>query len=129
MRITVIALIKGAATFAATFLSIAAFAGNSVADEKIAVAKASIQRAEQSGAPEYAPVELATARDKVVHAEKLNLDRETKSAAMLADQANLDAQVAEAIAQQQRAHKAAVEFDQGMQTLRQEATRSSPTTN
>src|SRR5471032_3382013 len=105
-------------------LGLSAYASNPVADEKIAVAKASIQRAEQSGAPQSAPVELAMARDKLARAEKANADHDLNPAANLAAQANIDAQVAEATAQQQRAHQAALEFDASMQALRQEATRS-----
>jgi hypothetical protein len=85
-----------------------------------------VQRAERSGAPEFAPVELASARDKLARAEKANADRDIQPATMLAEQANVDAQLAEATAQQQRSHKAATEFDAGMQTLRDESMRSSP---
>jgi hypothetical protein len=45
-------------------------------------------------------------------------------ATALAEQANIDAQVAEASAQQQRARKAAAEFDASMLALRQESQRS-----
>jgi hypothetical protein len=93
--------------------------------EKIAVAKASVQRAEQSGAPELAPVELANARDKLQRAEKAAADHDTAPATMWADQANVDAQLAEATAEEHRAHKAALEFDASMQALRQESQRSS----
>jgi hypothetical protein len=96
-----------------------------VADEKIAVATASIQRAEQSGAPQAAPVELAAARDKLARAQKANTNHDVQPAAKLAEEANLDAQVAEATAQQQRSSKAAAEFDASMQALRQESDRSS----
>ncbi len=115
-----------AAAGVAVFLS--ACASSPVADEKIAVAKASVQRAELSGAPQAAPVELASARDKLTQAEKANADHDLKPATALADQANIDAQVAEATAQQQRARKAAMEFDASMQTLRQETLRTSPAT-
>jgi hypothetical protein len=125
MRIKSSRLIKGAAAFAATVVVLAACASNPVADEKIAVAKASLQRAEGSGAPEFAPVELASARDKLARAEKANADRNLRPATLLAEQANVDAEFAEASAQQQRSHKAAMEFDTSMQTLRQESMRSS----
>ena len=128
MRRKLLKLTKGAAALAATVVVLAACASNPAADEKIAVAKASVQRAEASGAPEYAPVQLATARDELTRAEKANADRNLQPADMLAEKANIDAQLAEATAQEQRAHKAAMEFDAGMQTLRQETTRSSPPT-
>jgi Domain of unknown function (DUF4398) len=106
-------------------LSVVARAGNHAADDKIAVAKAAVEHAEQAGAPAAAPVELASAREKLARAEKANADRELKPAAAWADQANIDAQVAEATALLARSNKAAAEFDAGLQTLRQEAARSS----
>jgi hypothetical protein len=119
-------LTKRVAAFAATAITLAACASNPVADEKIAVAKASLQRAEASGAPEMAPLELATARDKLAQAEQANAARQLIPASQLAEQANADAQLAEATAQQQRAHKAATEFDASMLALRQESMRVSP---
>lgn len=99
-----------------------------IPNEKIAVAKASLQRAEQSGAPELAPVELAAARDKLNRAEKAAADHDAQPATVLAEQANVDAQLAEATAAQHRAHKAATEFDASMQALRQESMRSTQPT-
>jgi hypothetical protein len=114
---------------AAIVMTLAACATtNPLADEKIAVAKAAVQHAEESGAPELAPVELAAARDKLARAEKANTDRQGLPATQLADQANADAQLAEATARQQRSHKAAMEFDASMLALRQESMRTSPAT-
>jgi hypothetical protein len=110
---------------AAAVLAMAGCASTPIPNEKIAVAKASVQRAEQSGAPEFAPVELAAARDKLNRAEKSAAAREAQPATMLAEQANADAQLAEATATQQRSHKAATEFDASMSALRQESMRSS----
>jgi hypothetical protein len=107
---------------------LAACASTPIPNEKIAVAKASVQRAEQSGAPELAPVEMATARDKLARAEKAAADRNAEPATELAEQANVDAQLAEATARQQRSHKAAVEFDASMQALRSESLRSTQPT-
>jgi hypothetical protein len=128
MRTKLLGLTKGIAGFAAIAAALAACASNPVADEKIAVAKASLQRAEGSGAPEFAPVQLAAARDKLARAEKANADRNLQPATALAEQANMDAQLAEATAQQQRSHAAATEFDTSMQALRQESMRRSQPT-
>jgi hypothetical protein len=128
MRMTTYRLTRGAAAFAVTLLAVAACASSPVADEKIAVARASVQRAEGSGAPEFAPVQMAAAREELGGAEKANSKGDLVPARKLADKANIDAQLAEATAQQQRAHNAAVEYDASMQTLRQETTRSSPPT-
>jgi hypothetical protein len=110
---------------AACTFCLAAQAGDHVADDKIAVAKAAIAHAEQAGGPEAAPVQMASARDKLALAEKANSKHDGKPASAWADQANIDAQVAEATAMQVHSSKAAVEFDAGLQTLRQESSRAS----
>jgi hypothetical protein len=114
-----------AAAIALSFIASAAYAKSPAADETIAVAKAAVERAEQSGAPQAAPVQLASARDKLARAQKENADHRPKPAIALADQATVDAQVAEAMAQKERASKAAAEFDASMITLRQESNRAS----
>jgi hypothetical protein len=124
MRIQVGKLTRIAVACAGLSVGAAALAANPIPNEKVAVAKASVQRAEQSGAPELAPVEMAAAREKLARAEKALTDREPKPATMLAEQADIDAQVAEATAQQARSHKAATEFDASMQALRGEAIRA-----
>lgn len=98
-----------------------------VPNEKIAVARASLQHAEQAGAPELAPVELANARDKLAQAERAAAKHDAQPATDLAEQADVDAQLAEATAQEHRSHKAAADFDANMQALRQEALRSPQT--
>jgi hypothetical protein len=123
LRLAELSARLAALTGAAIWIS--ACASNPVADETIAVARASLQRAEQAGAPQSAPLEQAAARDKLARAEKANAEHNLKHATDLAEQANVDAQVAEATAQQQRAHKAAVEFDASLEALRQESVRSS----
>lgn len=105
-------------------IGLAACVSTPIPNEKIAVAKESVQRAEQSGAPELAPVEMAAARDKLARAERAAADREAVPANQLAEQANVDARLAEATAQQQRARKAAMEFDASMQALRSESMRN-----
>jgi hypothetical protein len=95
-----------------------------VPNEQLAVAKSSVQRAEQAGAPELAPVEMAAARDKLARAERAAADHDARAATQLAEQANADAQLAEATAQEQRSRKAAMEADANLQALRQESSRS-----
>jgi hypothetical protein len=119
---------KGAIACAALTVGMAACASTPIPNEKIAVAKASVQHAEQSGAPELAPVEMAAARDKLARAEKAAADRNAVTATQLAEQANVDAELAEATARQQRSHKAAAEFDASMQALRSESMRNTQPT-
>jgi hypothetical protein len=113
---------------AAVAAGLAACVTTPIPNEKIAVAKASVQRAEQAGAPELAPVEMATAREKLARAEHAAAAREAEPANQLAEQANIDARLAEATAQQLRSHKAAMEFDASMQALRNESLRNSQPT-
>ncbi len=87
-----------------------------------------MQRAEQAGAPELAPVEMAAAREKLARAEQAAAARDAQPANQLAEQADVDARLAEATAQQQRSHRAAMEFDSSMQALRNESLRNSQPT-
>ena len=119
--------IKGAAAGAVLMLALAACASSPIPNEKIAVAKASVQRAEQSGAQELAPVELSTARDKLQRAEKAAADHDAQPATMLAEQADVDARLAEATAQQHRSHKARTELEASLRALREQANEPPPT--
>jgi Domain of unknown function (DUF4398) len=121
-------LAKGATLWTALALCVAGCASTPIPNEQIAVAKSSVQRAEQNGAPELAPVEMSAARQELASAEKAAADRQALPATQWAEKANVDAQLAEATAQQRRAHKAATEFDASMATLRQETQRSSQPT-
>ena len=121
-------LAKGAGFYMVLILSLAGCASAPIPNEQIAVAKSSVQRAEQDGAPELAPVEMSAARQELASAEKAAADRQALPATQWAEKANVDAQLAEAVAQQRRAHKAATEFDASMATLRQETQRSSQPT-
>jgi Domain of unknown function (DUF4398) len=109
-------------------LSVAGCATTPIPNEQLAVAKSSVQRAEQNGAPELAPVEMATARQELASAEKAAADHQPLPATQWAEKANVDAQLAEATAQERRAHKAATDFDASMTALRQETQRSAQPT-
>jgi hypothetical protein len=115
---------KYAMLCAAIALCAAGCATTPLPNEKLAVAKSSVQRAEQAGAPELAPVEMAAARDKLARAEKAAADHDAAPATQLAEQANADAQLAEATAQEKHSRKAAMELDASLQTLRQESLRN-----
>ena len=128
MSIDLSSLAKGATLSTALALCAAGCASTPIPNEQIAVAKSSVQRAEQNGAPELAPVEMSAARQELASAEKAAADRRALPATQWAEKANVDAQLAEATAQQRRAHKAATEFDASMATLRQETQRSSQPT-
>lgn len=106
---------------AAVIAALAACVSGPVPLEQIAVAKESVQRAEQAGATEYAPVELSTARDKLQRAQQAGVNHNGQTATMLADQANVDAQLAEATAREHKSHQAEMELEASLQALRQES--------
>jgi hypothetical protein len=106
---------------AAVVTALAACAAGPVPLEQLAVAKESVQRAEQAGATELAPVELSTARDKLHRAELAAQNHEGQNATRLADQANVDAQLAEATARERKSHQAEMELQASLQALRQES--------
>ena len=66
--------------------------------EKLAVAKNSIERAEQAQAAQFAQIELNTARNKFAAAQAAADKHDADVAARLADQAEVDAQLAESTA-------------------------------
>ncbi|HME37573.1 MAG TPA: DUF4398 domain-containing protein [Steroidobacteraceae bacterium] len=118
----------GATACAAIAIALGACASTPVPNEKIAVAKESVQRAEHSGAAELAPVEMAAAREELSRAEKAAIDGNAQPATLLAERATVDAELAEAMTRQQRSHKAAMEFDANMQALSTETIRSTQPT-
>jgi hypothetical protein len=77
---------------------IVACAATPMPSDKIAVAKSSVDRAEQAQAAQFAQVQLATARNKLVVAQTAAENRDAELAARMADQADIDAQLAEATA-------------------------------
>jgi hypothetical protein len=96
------------------------------ATDKLAIAKRSIERAEQAGATQSAPTELSQARDKLAAADKASADRDAKTAVRLADQADVDGRLAEAAAVASRSRRAATELDASVQAMRDESMRSQP---
>jgi uncharacterized protein DUF4398 len=106
---------------AVVIAAVAACASGPVPLEQLAVAKESVQRAEQAGATELAPVELSTARDKLQRAQQAAQNHQGQVATRLADQANVDAQLAEATAREHKSHQAEMELQASLQALRQES--------
>jgi septal ring factor EnvC (AmiA/AmiB activator) len=91
--------------------------------EKLAVAKSSIERAEQAQAAQFAQVELNSARNKYAAAQAAADKREADVAARLADQADVDAQLAEATARAKQQGQLVADMDAGLRDLRNETLR------
>lgn len=91
--------------------------------QKIALSSAAINQAEASGAVEYAPVEMRSAREKLAQAQSAMNMEENKRALQLAEQAEVDAQLAEAKARTAKSQKAVSELQESIQTLKMEIER------
>jgi septal ring factor EnvC (AmiA/AmiB activator) len=94
--------------------------------EQLAVARAAIDRAEQAQAGQFAQVELKQARDKLAAAQAAADKRKKDIAARLADEANLEAQLAEATARAKQQEQLVAQMESNLQALRDEAQRNRP---
>jgi hypothetical protein len=91
--------------------------------EKLAVAKSSIERAEQAQAAQFAQVELTTARNKYAAAQAAADKNDAEVAARMADQADVDAQLAESTARAKQQEQLVGEMDNSLRDLRNETLR------
>jgi len=91
--------------------------------EKLAVAKTSIERAEQAQAAQFAQIELNSARNKYAAAQAAVDKKDAAVAARLADQADIDAQLAESTARAKQQEQLVTEMDAGLRDLRNESLR------
>lgn len=92
-------------------------------DARIAVATAAVAHAAAAGGTEYAPAEMRMARDKLQRATVAITARDNANADVLAEQAQLDALLAEAKAESAKARKAAVALQDGSRVLKEELDR------
>jgi chromosome segregation ATPase len=93
-------------------------------DDEFARASASITEAESAGAYEHGSAELEMARSKLNAAEEAAEEGEQALAARLAKEAELDATLASAIAQNQEMQDAVTEIERSIETLEQEISRN-----
>ena len=95
--------------------------------EKLAVAKSSIDRAEQAQAAQFAQVELNAARNKFAAAQAAADKKDAEVAGRMADQADVDAQLAEATARAKQQEQMVNEMEASLRDLRNETLRNSGT--
>ena len=91
--------------------------------KQVTLATQSIAQAESSGAVEFAPVELKTARDKLSQAKVAMEKEENLKANRLADEAMVDANLAEAKARSAKSQKVVEELKESINVLRKEMNR------
>jgi hypothetical protein len=93
--------------------------------EQIAVSKAAVADAAGAGGTASAPVEMLSAREKLNGADAAMATKDYDRARTLAEEAQVDAQLAEAKAHSSKAQKAADEVREGSRVLREEMNRKS----
>ncbi len=110
----------------ATAFGIVACASAPIPVDKLAVAKSSIERAEQAQAAQFAQVELNSARGKYAAAQTAAEKKDGAVAARMADQADADAQLAESTARAKQQQQLVTEMEASLRDLRDETLRRSP---
>jgi hypothetical protein len=108
---------------AALLLGLTACASTPVPNEQMAVATAAVAQASSAGTGAMAPDALRVAVDKLAKARAALAAGDHDRARRLAEQAELDAQVAEMQAQSARASVAAKESEDAARVLREEINR------
>jgi len=94
--------------------------------EQMAVSKTEIENALSGGGNEAAPLQLKSAMDKMNAAERAMADKEYVQARRLAEQAQLDAKLAGAMARSAKAQKAVDALQDDRRVLRNELERQIP---
>lgn len=104
---------------------LAACAGVQPPLEQMATSKAAVNTAVSAGANEFAPAQLKVAIEKMARAEKAMSDKNYETATQQAEQAQVDAQLATAMANSAKAKRAADALQEDGRILRQELDRKS----
>ncbi|MES2365309.1 MAG: DUF4398 domain-containing protein [Pseudomonadota bacterium] len=91
--------------------------------EQMAVSKAAVARASNTDTNEFAPLELQSAKDKLARAERAMAQENYQLAKQLAEEAQVDAKLAEAKSQSAKTQKAARDSQESIRVLREEINR------
>ena len=107
-------------------LALAGCASTPAPTEQMAVSKSAIANAASAGGGEYASIEMRSAQDKMDRANAALAKEDFESARWLAEEAQVDARLAEKKAQSAKARKAALVMNEDLRVLREEINRKSP---
>ncbi len=94
--------------------------------DELANAELAVRKAEQANAPQYSPLEMRVAREKLQEARDLSRSEQNDDlikGRRLAEDALVQAQLAEAVANKERAKANLAEAQQTIDTLRDEISR------
>jgi hypothetical protein len=109
--------------FLSTALLFSACATTPAPTEQMAISRAAVNNATSAGGNEYAPIQLKSAMVKMDAAERAMTEKDYVHARQLAEQAQVDAQLAEATARSAKAQKAADALQEDTRILREEMQR------
>lgn len=104
-------------------ISMAGCASTPAPTERMIIARAAISNAGSAGGSEFAPLQLKSAMEKMDIAEQAMSDKDYARARQFAEQAQVDAQLAGAMASSVKAKKAADALQEDSRVLRQEIDR------
>ena len=93
-------------------------------NEQIAVSRAAISNANSAGGSQYAPIQFKSALEKMAGAERAMGEKDYAKARVLAEQAQVDAELASAAAAAAKAKKAADAVSEDNRVLRKEIDRN-----
>jgi ABC-type uncharacterized transport system substrate-binding protein len=117
-------LARTAAAAAVLALSACASPEKTPATAAVAVSHNAVDNAVSSGAPELAPVELTSARDKMMRANQALAAKDYKTARQLAIEAQADAKLAQSKADSAKSTAAANQVDADLRALREQVDRA-----
>ena len=112
------------AAFAALTLAGCASSLKAPATTSVAVSAAAVDNAAGADGAQFAPVEMAAARDKMARAKKALEDKDYRSARDLADQAQADAKLARSKANSAKAQAVSNALQDDLRILREELARA-----
>jgi hypothetical protein len=119
-----ISVMQGAGLMAACALFVASCASIPAPTEQMASSRAAVAEATNAGSSEYAPAQLKAALEKMGGAEQAMSEKNYEQARSLAEQAQVDAQLALATARAAKARKAAAALHEDDRVLREEMNRN-----
>jgi hypothetical protein len=105
-------------------VSFAGCASTPAPTEQMAVSKTAVDGATAAGGTEFAPIELKAAQDKMTAANLAMAKENYKEAGMLAQEAQVDAQLAATKARSAKAQKAVQDSQDSLRTLQDEINRN-----
>ena len=110
-------------------VGLAACASDPAPEREMAAAEVAMENAEEANAAALASGPYALARDKLERAREAIAEDDNVEARRLAEQALVDAELAEAQARSQQAQENAAELRASIETLREELDRRTPPTS